>query len=154
LSLPGVGGLEVLRKVRGLRPDTRVIVISVHSPNNFARRALAAGAAAYIEKRAATEEMIKAITEVLAGRTYVSPSTPPADANDPGAATLPHEQLSDREYQVLCMLGAGKTVSQIAGELELSVKTVSTYRARILEKMELHSTSELMLYVINHGLVP
>jgi two-component system invasion response regulator UvrY len=154
LSLPGVSGLEVLRKIRGLRPDTRVIIISVHPPTHFARRALAAGAVAYIEKRAATEEMIKAVAEVLAGRTYVSPSTPPADVTEAGAGRVPHEQLSDREYQVLCMLGVGKTVSQIAGELDLSVKTVSTYRARILEKMELGTTSELMHYVIDHGLVP
>lgn len=153
LSLPGLSGLEVIRDVRRMQPTSRIIVVSMHPPQQFARRALSVGAAAYLEKSAAPEEMVKAVSEVLEGRSYVSPSTiDPARGRDGGA--LPHELLSDREYQVLRMLGVGKTVSEIASELSLSVKTVSTYRSRILEKTGLRTTPELMHYVINHNLVP
>ena len=111
------------------------------------------GALAYLEKSAAPEEMVKAVAEVLAGRSYV---TRPASESLRGRAPqgLLHERLSDREYQVLRMLGVGRTVSEIAAELALSVKTVSTYRTRVLEKMDLRTTAELMHYVINHGLIP
>jgi DNA-binding NarL/FixJ family response regulator len=137
-----------------VQPKGRIVVVSVHPPQHFSHRALAAGALGYVEKNAAPKELVKAVTEVLAGRPYVAES-----AADPGprghtAKGLPHEALSDREYQVLRMLGTGKTVSEIAVELALSVKTVSTYRARILEKMQLRTTAELMHYVIDHGLVP
>jgi two-component system invasion response regulator UvrY len=153
LSLPGVHGLEVIHQVRQAQPGIRIIVVSVHPAHQVARRAISAGAMAYIDKSATPEEMVKAVAEVLAGRTYVT-----ATAADPAraqrSAGLPHELLSDREYQVLRMLGAGKTVSEIASELALSVKTISTYRSRILEKMGLRTTPELMRYVIDHGLVP
>jgi two-component system invasion response regulator UvrY len=153
LSLPGLSGLEVIRDLRLLQPHARIIVVSVHPPHHFARRALSVGAVAYLEKSAAPEEMVKAVTEVLAGRLYVT--TPASDGPRGHAAQgLPHERLSDREYQVLRMLGVGKTVSEIAAELVLSVKTVSTYRTRVLEKMDLRTTAELMHYVINHGLIP
>jgi DNA-binding NarL/FixJ family response regulator len=153
LSLPGLSGLDVIRDVRRVQPQARIIVVSVHPPHQFARRALSVGAAAYLEKSAAPEEMVKAVSEVLAGRSYVSPSTPDVTRERDGAR-LPHELLSDREYQVLRMLGVGKTVSEIAAELSLSVKTVSTYRARILEKTGLRTTPELMHYVIDHNLTP
>jgi two-component system, NarL family, invasion response regulator UvrY len=153
LSLPGLSGLDVIRDVRRVRPQARIIVVSVHPPHQFARRALSVGAAAYLEKSAAPEEMVKAVGEVLAGRSYVSPSTLDV-ARERDGARLPHELLSDREYQVLRMLGVGKTVSEIAAELSLSVKTVSTYRARILEKTGLRTTPELMHYVIDHNLNP
>lgn len=153
LSLPGLSGLDVIRDVRRVQPQARIIVVSVHPPHQFARRALSVGAAAYLEKSAAPEEMVKVVNEVLAGRSYVSPSTPDMPPERDGAR-LPHELLSDREYQVLRMLGVGKTVSEIAAELSLSVKTVSTYRARILEKTGLRTTPELMHYVINHKLTP
>ena len=153
LSLPGVHGLEVIHQVRQAQPGIRIVVVSVHPAHQVARRAIAAGAMAYIDKSAAPEEMVKAVAEVLAGRTYVT-----AAAADPARAQrqagLAHDVLSDREYQVLRMLGAGKTVSEIGSELALSVKTISTYRSRILEKMGLRTTPELMRYVIEHGLVP
>ena len=153
LSLPGVQGLEVIHQVRQAQPGIRIVVVSVHPAHQVARRAISAGAMAYIDKSAAPEEMVKAVADVLAGRTYVTATT--ADpARVQRSAGLPHEQLSDREYQVLRMLGAGKTVSEIASELALSVKTISTYRSRILEKMGLRTTPELMRYVIEHGLVP
>ena len=153
LSLPGLSGLDVISNVRRVQPQARIIVVSVHPPHHFARRALSVGAAAYLEKSAAPEEMVKAVREVLAGRSYVSPPTPDV-ARERDGARLPHELLSDREYQVLRMLGVGKTVSEIAAELSLSVKTVSTYRARILEKTGLRTTPELMHYVIDHNLTP
>jgi DNA-binding NarL/FixJ family response regulator len=153
LSLPGLSGLEVIRDLLLVQPHARIIVVSVHPPHHFARRALSVGALAYLEKSAAPEEMVKAVTEVLAGRSYV---TRPASESFRGRGTqgLLHERLSDREYQVLRMLGVGRTVSEIAAELALSVKTISTYRTRVLEKMDLRTTAELMHYVINHGLIP
>ena len=153
LSLPGLSGLDLIRDVTRMQPSARIIVVSVHPPQHFARRALAVGAAAYLEKSAAPEEMVRAVSEVLAGRTYIRSSA--ADTTrDRDGAHAPHEALSDREYQVLRMLGVGKTVSEIAAELSLSVKTVSTYRARILEKTGLRTTPELMHYVIDHNLIP
>jgi two-component system invasion response regulator UvrY len=153
LSLPGLSGLEVIRDLLLVQPHARIIVVSVHPPHHFARRALSVGALAYLEKSAAPVEMVKAVAEVLAGRSYL---TRPASESPGGrgAQGVLHERLSDREYQVLRMLGVGRTVSEIAAELALSVKTVSTYRTRVLEKMDLRTTAELMHYVINHGLIP
>ncbi len=153
LSLPGMSGLDVIREIRRLRSDARIIVMSVHPPQHFAHRALSAGATGYLEKRAAPDEMLKAVGEVMAGRQYVSSASAPA-AGARKRLGLPHEELSDREYQVLRLLGIGKTVSEIAADLALSVKTISTYRARILEKMHLRTTAELMHYAIDHDLVP
>ena len=153
LSLPGLSGLEVIRDVRRMQPESRIIVVSIHSSQQFARRALSVGAAAYLEKSAAPEEMVKAVAEVLEGRSYVSPSGLEV-ASETDSITSPHQLLSDREYQVLRMLGGGKTVSEIAAELSLSVKTVSTYRTRILDKTGLRTTAELMHYVIRHNLIP
>lgn len=153
LSLPGLSGLEVIRDLLLVQPHARIIVVSVHPPHHFARRALSVGALAYLEKSAAPEEMVKAVAEVLAGRSYVT-NTASESPRGRGAQGLLHERLSDREYQVLRMLGVGRTVSEIAAELALSVKTVSTYRTRVLEKMDLRTTAELMHYVINHGLIP
>jgi two-component system invasion response regulator UvrY len=154
LSLPGASGLDVIADVRKLRPTARIIVVSVHPPQHFARRALAIGALGYLEKSAPPEEMIKAVTEVLAGRSYAPAGAAEGSSKGQGAKGLRHEGLSDREYQVLRMIGTGKTVSEIAAELSLSVKTISTYRARVLEKMGLRTTAELMHYVIDHRLVP
>jgi two-component system, NarL family, invasion response regulator UvrY len=154
LSLPGASGLDVIADVRRLRPTARIIVVSVHPPQHFARRALAIGALGYLEKSAPPEEMIKAVTEVLAGRPYAPAGVADGASKGQGSKGLRHEVLSDREYQVLRMIGTGKTVSEIAAELSLSVKTISTYRARVLEKMGLRTTAELMHYVIDHRLVP
>ena len=153
ISLPGASGLDVIGDLRRLRPSARIMVISVHPPQHFARRALAVGALGYLEKSAPPEEMVKAVTQVLAGRPYAPAGGAEASLKG-GTKGMRHEVLSDREYQVLRMIGMGKTVSEIAAELALSVKTVSTYRARILEKMELRTTAELMHYVIDNGLVP
>jgi DNA-binding NarL/FixJ family response regulator len=154
ISLPGASGLDVIGDLRRLRPEARIIVISVHPPQHFARRALAVGALGYLEKRAPPEEMVKAVTQVLAGRPYAPASATDGMGRAGGVKGQRHDTLSDREYQVLRMIGMGKTVSEIAAELALSVKTISTYRARVLEKMELRTTAELMHYVIDNGLVP
>ncbi len=140
ISLPGASGLDVISDLRRLRPSARIMVISVHPPQHFARRALAVGALGYLEKSAPPEEMVKAVTHVLAGRPY-APAGGAEGSLKGGTKGMRHEVLSDREYQVLRMIGMGKTVSEIAAELALSVKTVSTYRARILEKMELRTTA-------------
>jgi two-component system, NarL family, invasion response regulator UvrY len=154
ISLPGGSGLDVIGDLRRLRPAARIMVVSVHPPQHFARRALAVGALGYLQKSAPPEEMVKAVMQVLAGRPYTPAGAAEGSLKGAGAKGLRHEVLSDREYQVLRMIGMGKTVSEIAAELALSVKTVSTYRARILEKMELRTTAELMHYVIDNGLVP
>jgi two-component system invasion response regulator UvrY len=150
LSLPGRNGLDLIPDLRQIQPPARIIVVSIHPSQQFARRALSVGAVAYLEKSAAPEEMVRAVSDVLAGRPYIGSSTDAARED----TRSPHDRLSDREYQVLRMLGVGRTVSEIAAELSLSVKTVSTYRARILEKTGLRTTPELMHYVINHNLVP
>ena len=131
------------------------MVVSVHPPQHFARRALAVGALGYLEKeRAAGGDGQGGHARCSRGGRMRRPARPMDPPRAHGSKGLRHEALSDREYQVLRMIGIGKTVSEIAAELSLSVKTVSTYRARILEKMELRTTAELMHYVIDHGLVP
>jgi two-component system, NarL family, invasion response regulator UvrY len=150
LTLAGDDGTVVLRRVRQSHPDLPVVIISMHPAEQFARRVLQAGAAGYVEKGSNPDELVRAVQAALSGAR--TPVTAPQRAKRDGA--LPHEQLSDREYQVLRMIGQGRTVSEIAAELSLSVKTVSTYRARILEKMDLRTSAELMRYVIAHKLVP
>jgi two-component system invasion response regulator UvrY len=151
LTLAGDDGTVVLRRVRQSHPDVPVVIISMHPAEQFARRVLQAGAAGYVSKGSNPDELVRAVRAALSGarQPLVTPTRARADS-----ASLPHEQLSDREYQVLRMIGQGRTVSEIAAELSLSVKTVSTYRARILEKMDLRTSAELMRYVIAHQLVP
>jgi DNA-binding NarL/FixJ family response regulator len=155
ISMPDRGGLEALKELKALRPGAAVLVLSIHPEDQYAGRALKAGAAGYLTKDSAPEELVKAIRKVLAGGKYVSPSFAEMLALrlDAGLAKPLHEALSDREYQVLCLIASGKTVSQIAAELALSVKTVSTYRGRILEKMNMQSNAELTRYTIQNGLI-
>ena len=151
LTLAGDDGTVVLRRVRQSHPDVPVVIISMHPAEQFARRVLQAGAAGYVEKGSNPEELVRAVQAALSGARTPVTMAPRAKAD---SGSLPHEQLSDREYQVLRMIGQGRTVSEIAAELSLSVKTVSTYRARILEKMDMRTSAELMRYVIAHKLVP
>jgi DNA-binding NarL/FixJ family response regulator len=155
ISMPGGGGLEALKDLKMLCPAAAVLVLSIHPEDQYAVRALQAGAAGYLTKDSAPEELVKAIRKVLAGGKYVSPSFAETLALrlDAGLERPPHETLSDREHQVLCLIASGKTVSQIAAELALSVKTVSTYRGRVLEKLGLETTAELMRYAIQNGLI-
>ncbi len=156
ISMPGRGGLDVLKEIRARYPKLPVLVLSMHPEDQYALRALRAGAAGYITKDSAPEELISAIRKVLTGKKYVSPSLAERLADEVGAAVpgrLLHESLSDRELQVLCLIASGKSVSDIAQELSLSVKTISTYRARILEKMNMKNNAELTHYAIAHKLV-
>ncbi|MCG6892136.1 MAG: response regulator transcription factor [Desulfobacteraceae bacterium] len=154
LSMPGMDGLDALKQLQIEKPRLPVIILTIHPESQYALRILKAGASGYLTKESASDELIRAIRKVHAGGKYITPSLAEkiAFALDDGASGLPHESLSDREYQVLCLLGSGKTVSQIAEELALSVKTVSTYRSRILEKMQMENNAELIHYAIRNGL--
>jgi DNA-binding NarL/FixJ family response regulator len=154
INMPGRHGLDVLRTVRDVQPELPVLVLSVHPEDQYAIRVLKSGAAGYLNKDAAPEELVQAIQKVVAGGKYISASLAEKLAFEisGNADTLPHEQLSDREYRVLVMIGDGKSVGQIADELSLSVKTVSTYRSRVLEKMHLGTNADMIRYVIDHGL--
>jgi two-component system invasion response regulator UvrY len=155
IAMPGRGGLDVLREIRRRNPTLPVLVLSVHSEDDFAVRAIKAGANGYLSKVNPTTEVLRAIRKVLTGKKYVSASLAEALANalESENERAPHESLSDREFQVMCRIASGKTVSQIAVEIALSVKTVSTYRARVLEKMHMSTNSELTRYAIQRGLV-
>jgi len=155
LSMPGRGGLEILGDIKRENPDSRVLILSVHSESLYAVRALKAGASGYLTKESAPEQLVEAIRKVSHGGKYISPSVAERLANELGGDSdrPPHEKLSDREYQVLCLLGSGKTVKEIAEELSLSVPSISTYRARILEKMNMKNNAELAHYAIRNGLV-
>ena len=155
LSMPGRGGLETLRELKRIRRNLPVLVLSIHPPDQFAARVYKAGAAGYLTKESAPAELVRGIRKVIAGGHYVSPSVAEqlAVELEENGGSASHESLSDREYEVLRLIGAGKTVNQIADALALSVKTVSTYRARILEKMKMKTTAELIRYAIQHHLV-
>jgi DNA-binding NarL/FixJ family response regulator len=155
ITMPGRTGLEVLAEIRKSRPHLPVLVLSMHPEDQFAMRVLKSGAAGYMTKESAPEALVGAIKKVLAGGRYVSPALAEQMASYLGTDVQkpPHERLSDREFLVLRLIASGKTVSQIAGELALSVKTISTYRARILEKMLMSSNAELTHYAIQSRLV-
>ena len=155
LTMPGMDGLDVLKQLKVEKPHIPVIILTIHPESQYALRILKAGASGYLTKESASDELIRAIRKVHGGGKYINPSLAEkiAFALDEDTGKLPHETLSDREYQVLCLIGAGKTVSQIADDLALSVKTVSTYRTRILEKMRMQNNAELIHYAIQNGLV-
>ena len=155
LAMPGRSGLDVLREIRSSYPDLPILILSFHAEDQFAIRTIKAGANGYLSKDNASTEVIRAIRKVLTGKKYVSPTLAEMLANslDQDNERPPHEALSDREFQVMCKIASGMTVSQIAAEVALSVKTVSTYRARVLEKMKMNNNSELTRYAIQNGLV-
>ena len=155
ITMPGRSGLEVLGEIRKSRPRLPVLVLSMHPEDQFAMRVLKSGAAGYMTKESAPEALVGAIKKVLAGGRYVSPALAEQMAAYLGTDVqkAPHERLSDREFLVLRLIASGKTVSQIADQLTLSVKTISTYRARILEKMLMRSNAELTHYAIQNRLV-
>jgi two-component system, NarL family, invasion response regulator UvrY len=155
ITMPGRSGLDVLRDLQGVQPGLPVLVLSMHPEDQYGKRVLKAGASGYMNKESAPEELIKAIRKVLAGGRYVSPALAEKLAVEWGTnvGRPLHESLSDREFEVLRMMALGKATSQIAAELHLSATTVSTYRARILEKMNMTTTAELMRYALRNGLV-
>ncbi len=155
LSLGGRSGLEVLRELKQVRPRTPVLILSMHSEEQYARRAFKAGAAGYITKDSPRAELAQAINKVAEGGRYLSPSLAERLVFDlgRGADRPPHETLSNREFEVMALIASGKTVGEIAQLLSLSDKTISTYRARLLEKMGMRTNAELTHYAIQNKLV-
>ena len=155
ITLPGKSGLEILKEFKAARPKLPVLVLSAHAEDQFAIRVLKAGAGGYLTKESAPEELAKAIRKVLAGGQYVSPTLAEKLALRvrKDITLAPHETLSDREYEIMCLIASGKTVTEIAGELSLSPKTISTYSARVLEKLGVKNNAEITRYAIRNGLV-
>ncbi|HJQ23667.1 MAG TPA: response regulator transcription factor [Blastocatellia bacterium] len=155
LSLGGRDGLEVLKELKRLRPRLPVLILSMHSEELFARRALKAGASGYIAKNSPRAALAEAVNRVMRGGVYISPGLAEKLVIDlrEGAGRPPHETLSDREFEVLRLIASGKTVGEIADMLSLSVGTISTYRARILDKMGMKTNAELTRYAIQNQLV-
>jgi DNA-binding NarL/FixJ family response regulator len=155
MSMPGRGGLETLQELKRLWPRLGVLVLSMHPEDQYAVRVLREGADGYLSKESAAEELINALRKIHGGGKYVSPTLAErlALTVERGFEGPPHERLSTREFQVMVLLAEGKTVTQIGDELHLSVKTISTYRARVLEKMGMKNNAELMHYAIEEGIV-
>jgi two-component system, NarL family, invasion response regulator UvrY len=155
LDLPGKSGLDLLKDVKRERERLPVLILSIYPEEQFAVRTLRAGASGFLCKDSAPEDLVKAVRKILQGGRYFSERVADQLLSRPnarGATAHPHESLSHREFQILCLLGAGKTVKDIARELSLSAPTVSTYRARILEKMEMRTTVELVRYAVKNRL--
>jgi len=155
ISMPGKDGMDVLTQLKKERPALLVLMVSMHPEEQYAVRALKAGASGYLTKESAPDELIVAIRKVSTGRKYVSSALAErlAALLQEDAEVLPHEVLSSREYQVMCMIASGKTLKEIAEELSLSIKTISTYRSRILEKMKMRNNAELIHYAVKNRLV-
>lgn len=156
ISLPDKNGLNVLKDVKQHAPHLPVLILSIYSEEQYALRMLKAGAAGYLTKDSAAEELVHAVAHVLGGKKYVSSHLAEklAVALDRTSTHEIHDALSDREFEVLCLIGEGRTITEISEKLLLSVKTVSTYRARILEKMQMTTTAELIRYVVEKNLSP
>jgi len=155
ITMPGMTGLEALKQLKNDKPKLPVLILSMHPEEQYAVRVLRAGASGYLTKESAPDELITAIRKISQGRKYITPSLAERLASEFEADSEKplHDILSDREYQVLRMIAEGKTVKDIANELSLSIKTVSTYRTRIMEKMKMKTNAEVMHYVIKHQLL-
>lgn len=155
INMPGRNGIETAKLIRERHPDATMLMLSIHSESHIAMRALKAGAAGYVTKQSVPDQLIHAIRRVHGGRRYVTPELAADIADNLGRdVDRPvHELLSNREYQTLCMIASGRTLTQIADDLQISVKTVSVYRARLLEKLRLKSNAELTHYGIKNQLV-
>jgi DNA-binding NarL/FixJ family response regulator len=155
ITMPGRSGLDVLKQLKNDKPALKILILSMHPEEQYAIRAFKAGAFGYLTKESSPNELIEAIRKVSIGKKYVSSSLAETLASHLEAKSEKplHDTLSDREYEVMCMIASGKTVKEIAGELALSVKTISTYRARILEKMGMKNNAQLTHYTIQNQLV-
>jgi DNA-binding NarL/FixJ family response regulator len=155
ISMPGKSGLDVLKEIKAIKQNISVLILSIHPEEQYAIRALKAGASGYITKDSAPEELVTAVHKIMEGRKYISQPLAEklASTYDISSPKLPHEILSDREFEVFKMVASGNTISNIAESLFLSVKTISTYQSRIYEKTGLKSRSEITLYAIKNGLV-
>lgn len=156
ISMPEKGGDDTLKQVLEEKKDAKVLILSMYAEDQYAVRLMKAGASGYLTKDVAAEQLVAAIRKVYDGKKYFSPTLAELLLREISSdhAKPPHATLSDREYQVLKLIGSGKKVSEIAAQLSLSVKTISTYRAHILDKMKLKNNAELTIYVIQHGLLP
>ena len=155
LSMPGRSGLEAMQQIKQIKPKLPVLILSIHPEEQYALRVLKAGASGYLSKDMAPDELVNAVQRVMLGKKYITSSIAEklAAVLDNDSGKLPHESLSDREFSVLKMLAAGKSVSEIAETLFLSVTTVSTYRSRILAKMDLKNNADLTLYAVENKLI-
>jgi DNA-binding NarL/FixJ family response regulator len=154
ISMPGKSGIEVLKQIREEKPKLPVLMLSIYPEDQYAVRLIKSGAAGYMTKESAPMEVVEAVRRVASGKKYISPTVAEMLANDILAPEekRPHETLSNREYQIFLLFAAAKTATEIADALALSVKTVSTHRSRILEKMHMHNNAELMHYAIENNL--
>jgi two-component system invasion response regulator UvrY len=155
ITMPDRSGLDILKEIKSQKPGLPVLILSMHPEEQYAVRALKAGAAGYLTKESAPEELIRAMRKVSSGGRYVTLSLAEklASVLETGAEKSLHQALSDREYQVLCMIASGKRIKQIADELLLSAKTIGTYRSRVLRKMNMNNNMELTRYAIENQLV-
>lgn len=156
LDLPGRSGLDAMLQIKEIVPKLPVLIMSIYPEEQYAKRLLKAGAAGYVSKDAATEDLVKALRMVMQGRKYVSPAVAAMivdDMGQDGAGKTPHEALSNREFEILKLIASGRSVSEIAGMLSLSTTTVSTHRARILAKMSMKTNAELMRYALDNRLI-
>lgn len=156
IAMPGKSGLDVLKDIKDRYPNLPVLILSMHPEDRFAIRALKSGADGYLTKTSISDELINAIRRIVSKKKrYISPTVAEQLATqiDSSKSPTPHEDLSDREFQILCMIASGKTVSDIAEELSLSVQTIHTYRSRVKEKMNLKSNVEITRYAIQNGLI-
>ncbi|MDE2624823.1 MAG: response regulator transcription factor [Betaproteobacteria bacterium] len=156
ISMPGEHGIDVLKKIKELRPTLPVMILSMYPEDQYAMRSLRAGAAGYLNKQGALSQLVAAVRQVAGGKKFISSELAMqlADNLTNGNLEQPHHALSHREFQTLCLIASGKKLSEIAETMALSAKTVSVYRARLLEKMKLKTNAELIHYAITHNLVP
>ncbi|MBX2992520.1 MAG: response regulator transcription factor [Bacteroidetes bacterium] len=154
INLPGRSGLDVLKEIRVKHPKLPVLILSMYPEDQFAVRVIKAGAAGYLTKSSAAKELVDALRKIASGGKYINEAVAEklAEAVDAGISATPHERLSDREFEIFKLIGSGKTVGEIAELLKRSVKTISTHRTHILEKMNLHNNADIMQYVIEHKL--
>ncbi len=154
VSMPNRNGIDTLKQLKKEFPRLPVLILSMHPEEQYAVRALKAGASGYLTKQSAPEQLVTAIRQVANGKKFLSPAVAQqlAEAITENTEKVPHQRITDREYQVLTLIASGKTLTQVADTLNLSVATVGTYRARLLEKMGLKSTAELIRYGLEHGL--
>lgn len=155
LSMPGRSGLDSLQQIKQSYPKLPVLILSVHSEEHYALRVLKSGGSGYFNKDSAPEELVKAVRQVLMGKKYITASVAEklAASFDKSSDKLPHEVLSDREFEVFKLIASGKSITDIAGTLSLSITTISTYRARIMEKMNLHTNADLTLYAVENKII-
>ena len=155
ISMPGQSGIEVLKQIKEHAPLVPVLMLSMHAPEQYAVRSIKAGASGYLTKESAPFELVNAVEKILGGRKYITPQVAEvlAESIEQNVDKAPHEILSDREFEVLKLLASGQSISKIGEALSLSVNTISTYRARIMEKLNIHNNANLVKYAMKHGLI-